>query len=224
MIASYDAAIKEFFSLKLKGKPVPIVGPVNPMRAFAMMSQLVTKEGQINPQVNNTDRFVPLPFISIYRLPPVQSLDRFRRADLRHMQYDDDGNSILQSRMPFPYDIEYQLDIWCEYEDDLVTLTESLLRKYKGPMTYISIDHGPPHGEYNIATFFENGMDTSELESDAEDRILRYTLTIKVEGFLSFPARKVKTVRKEQIYVSVAENPNTQPTVYEEVLINEYKE
>jgi hypothetical protein len=194
------------------------------MRAFAMMSQLVTKEGQINPQVNNTDRFVPLPFISIYRLPPVQSLDRFRRADLRHMQYDDDGNSILQSRMPFPYDIEYQLDIWCEYEDDLVTLTESLLRKYKGPMTYISIDHGPPHGEYNIATFFENGMDTSELESDAEDRILRYTLTIKVEGFLSFPARKVKTVRKEQIYVSVAENPNTQPTVYEEVLINEYKE
>ena len=224
MIASYDKAIKEFFSLKLKGKPVPVVGPVNPMRAFAMMNQLMTKVGQIDPSVSNTDRFVPLPFMSFYRLPPVQNLERFRRSDLRKMQYDDDGNSVLQSRMPFPYDIEYQLDIWCEYEDDLVTLTESLLRKYKGPMTYISIDHGPPHGEYNIATFFQQGMDASELESDAEDRLLRYTLTIKVEGFLSFPAKKVKTVRKEQIYASVTTTLDPQPEDFEETLLNEYKE
>jgi hypothetical protein len=216
MLPAYDKVLKEFFSLKLNGKPVPIVGPVNPLRAFASMRTLMEKQGQ---KITD-DRFVPLPFISIYRMPPSQNLNRFRRADLRKLRYSDDMNIVEQSRMPFPYDIPYQIDIWCRYEDDLVTLIEGCMRKWRGPVTYVDVDHGNPHGKYKVGVFFEGAMDNSELESDDRDRDLRYTINLNVEGFLSFPSRRVKTVRHEKIVAGF----NEEPDAASDVLLAEHKE
>jgi len=223
MLPAYDKAMTEFFQLKLNGDFVPLIGPVNPQRAFAKMQDVLKKSGQVITSAGIDDRNIPLPFMSFYRMAPVQNQSRFRRADLRYLDYTPDGNNILQSRMPHPYDILYQIDIWCEFQDDMNVLIESILRKWKDPLVHINVDHGQPFGDYKIAVFYEGGQDNSVVESMDAERILRYTLTVKVEGFLSFPARKVKTVRKEQIYATVADSYE-ETTIADETLLNEYSE
>ncbi len=214
MFKAYDTAMKEFLQVKLKGKDVPLVGPVPPHRARARMQDLLKED----PRAKKDDKFVPLPFISFTRMKPVYAQERFSRADLRKLDYTKGGNRTLMARRPMPYDLSYQVDIWCEFEDDMTTLTEAYLRRWRGPIRNIEVWHGEPFGNYKIAASITDINDNSQLESDDEDRLLRTMITITLEGFLSFPATEVPTVRRIEGVAQVPHAPNTDPNTYEELL------
>lgn len=200
ILRSYDLAFKDFLTVKLKDKVVPIVGPVTPLRAHARVRDLLKDD----PRVKQDDKFVPLPFISFKSMEPVENLERFRRAPIRKISYAPDGNSCTVGDPPYPYDIPFQIEIWTEYADDAKYLVEAILRKWKNlPIKGIGVDHGPPWGVFNVYANRPEVIDNSDLESDDADREMRYTLTTTLQGFISDPAKDVKTVRKTQVVASL---------------------
>lgn len=216
--------MREFFTVRMSGKQVPLVGPVTPDKAFASMKDLLNKEGGEGQKVTD-ERFVPLPFMSFYRMPHTPNLERFNRADVRKTHYSDDDNVTGVARRPFPYDITYQVDVWCRFEDDFNYIIEALDRKWDGlPMAFVEVDHGDVWGWWSIAVSWDSSTDNSVLESDDGNRMLRYTLTCTAEGFLTFRPKKVKTVRAIQLRVSTAAKPHTKPESFDDSLIYEHKE
>jgi hypothetical protein len=221
VLPQYDEAMRRFVSVKMNGTVVPLVGPVTPDRAFAYMRNLMKESGQIITD----DRFVPLPFMSFYRMQHTPNQSRFSRADVRKTHYSDDDNITGVARRPFPYDIPYQIDVWCRFEDDFNYIIEALDRKWYGlPHAYVDVDHGDVWGVHSIAVTWDGAQDTSDLESDDGDRILRYTLSCTAEGFMTFRPKKVKTVRDIQIRVSTNATPHTKPESFDDSLIFEHKD
>lgn len=214
MYRHYDEAVKEFLKVKLKGSPVPIVGPVNPSRAFARVRDIHKDD----PRVISDDKYTPLPFISFMRMDALFAQERFHRANLRKIKYNENANSVLGARRPMPYDLPYQVDIWAEYEDDLILLTESYLRRWRGPMKFLDVWHGEPYGDYKIGMPTPEVRDLSELESDDQNRMLRMALSFTLQGCLSFPAEEVPTVREILTQVAIANNPNTVADDYVETI------
>lgn len=224
MLPQYDAAMREFLTVKMSGAVVPLVGPVTPDRAFAYMKNLINKDKADGQKITD-DRFVPLPFMSFYRMRHTPNQSRFSRADVRKTHYSDNDDITGVARRPFPYDIPYQVDVWCRFEDDFNYIIEALDRKWDGlPNAFVDIDHGDVWGCWPICVSWDDAQDTSDLESDDKDRMLRYTLTCTAEGFLTFRPKKVKTVRDLQIRLSTAAQPLTKPESFDDSLLFEHKE
>lgn len=221
VLRSYDEAFKDFVKVKLNGKDVPIVGPVGPLRAFARVRDLLKDD----PRVVKDDKFIPLPFISFNTMTPTENMSRFRRGVLRKITYSPDANVCTEGDPPSPYDIPVQIEIWAEFADDARYIVEAFLRKWRNqPMKAIEVDHGPVWGVFNVYAHKPDIIDNSDLESEEADRLMRFTLTTTVEGFISDPTRDIKTVRQERVIASVARDPLTKPDVTVEQLIYTHSE
>lgn len=222
MYRQYDSAVLEFCKIKLNGVEVPAIGPLPPQRAWARMSEILKGK---DPRTNQDPTFIPLPIISIIRLPEQPNMERFRRADVtRKLKYSDDMNSCSVGESPMPYDIPYQVDIWAYNADDFFTIREAFMRKWRNQVKAIPVDHGPPLGIFNVYAKYTNGVDNSDFESEESDRALRFTFTFTVEGFLAFPTREVKTVRKTVFKAVLSNQPLTKPESTDEVTIHEHSE
>lgn len=221
ILRSYDLAFKDFLTIKFKDKVVPVVGPVTPLRAYARVRDLLKDD----PRVEADDKYIPLPYISFRSLEPVENLERFRRAPIRKITYAHDGNSCTVGDAPYPYDIQFQVEVWTEFADDARYIVEAIIRKWKSqPLKAIEVDHGPPWGVFNVYAHRPDIIDNSDVESDDADREMRFTLTTTVEGFISDPAKDVKTVRETRIYANVSNNPLTKPDSTVEELIDVHRE
>ncbi len=86
-----------------------------------------------------------------------------------------------------PVDIQYQIDVWCKYYSDVSYLQTQLAHwfAYGGKINC---------GGLVFPVFLEDLSDTSELESDSEDRILRFIATLRVESWLSAEERTEKHI------------------------------
>jgi hypothetical protein len=208
MFRHYDTAMKEFCTRKMPGgSEVPVVGPVSPLRAFAAMNLLLKDD----PRVKKDPRFIPLPFISFDRLNPILAQERYNTAEFRKLRYSDDMNSTLNATRQMPYDIPYAIEIWAEKEDDAVYLLEGFIRRWRRPLASIKVWHGEPFGDWNIYMAPPMIVDNSIKSPDKGDREIRYTLTVTLEGFMTFPAYKVPTVRGIGINYEASNKPLSDP-------------
>ena len=86
-----------------------------------------------------------------------------------------------------PVDVQYQVDVWCKYYSDVSYLQTQLVHwfSYGGKVNC---------GGLVFPVFLEDLSDASELESDSDDRVLRFVATLSMESWLSAEERMEKHI------------------------------
>jgi hypothetical protein len=206
----------------MQGKEVPIVGPLPPQRAWARVEEFIRGE---DGREREDPTFTPVPILSLIRFPEKFNGERYRGADVtRSLVYSDDLNSTTVGKSPMPYDLPYQLDIFCYHVDDLNFLREAFLRKWRTQVRSIQVDHGPPLNVFKVYAFLEKAQDNSILESEDNERLLRFTYTFTVQGFLAFPAELVKTVRDTRLTGVLTAEDLAKTDPEDEILLHTHSE
>ena len=85
---------------------------------------------------------------------------------------------------PIPIWIDYTIDIWCKTQNIESQIVTTFLGDFDPYITYYPVDFGEPHGKYMAPIRFNGISDLSELEGgDMNDRIIRHSLQVRVEGW-----------------------------------------
>ena len=97
---------------------------------------------------------------------------------------------------PLPYNMPYQIDIWTKTRQDWRYLVASLQGRFSfTDSLYLSVDI-PGYGEQLAFLRLDSIDDTSDLETGEEDRVLRATVSLTLEGWLYRVPVVKKTVLK----------------------------
>jgi hypothetical protein len=199
MIRKYDDAVLDFLKVDVWEKPIPIIF-AGPRREYGNQIELGS-ETSFSSYMSNT---VKLPAMSLQRTDWQLAMNRFTAAKARHLKYSDDLNMIAQAPVPAPYDIGYQLDIWAKYRADANALVEQVLVKFARPYISLEVDLGEAWGIRRVQLRNDGVSDNSELEVDGEqERNLRHTVSLVLEGWLPLPGKWVTTVRDTIVDVNI---------------------
>jgi len=136
-----------------------------------------------------------LPIVSFFRVSVMPNPSRFNAfirpfygVPVRREDLDWDITKFT------PVDVQYQVDVWCKYYSDVSYLQTQLVH-------WFSFGGKINCGGLVFPVFLEDLSDVSKLESDSEDRILRFIATLKIEGWLS-----AEEMRKKHIESIVEES------------------
>ena len=159
-------ALEGLVYLDKDGKSVPVrVIYATPEKAFA------------------NDARKSLPMVSFFRVSVMPNPSRFNAfirpfygVPIRREDLDWDITKFT------PVDVQYQVDVWCKYYSDVSYLQTQLVHwfSYGGKINC---------GGLIFPVFLEDLSDASELESESDDRILRFISTLRVESWLSAEGR-----------------------------------
>lgn len=122
-----------------------------------------------------------------------------------------DGNATVSISMPkpLPYNFSYQSDVWTKNRFEAMKFYRQVAVQFnRGVYTYLSVDHGWPLGRKIVPIFLDGITDNTQLETADGPRILRYTFSFRVEGWLAQPVEEAKLVHKIIVY-------NEEPDVIE---------
>jgi hypothetical protein len=206
--ASYDLAVHNFLKEILAPvEPTILILQSAPMRAFADAAAMLAKgsdnPGLISGEVNRSAN-VPLPLVSVtpgapsprenQRIVPIRDLFR---TDLPGT--DPSIRERWVAKPPVPVWLAYQAEIWTKTRSTLNALITALQLKFV-PMAYgvAEIDDWF-WGSIWMAVHLDSMTDNSELEAGEEDRLLRHTVTLRVEAWAFHPPEKDFTVHKTTI-------------------------
>lgn len=120
-----------------------------------------------------------LPFISFFRISAMPNPERFN-AFIRPWYgvpaRKENGNFEITKFTPV--DLQYQIDVWCKFYSDVSFLQTQLIHwfSYGGKINCSGL---------LFPVFLEDLSDLSQLESDSDDRLLRFSATLRIESWLS---------------------------------------
>jgi hypothetical protein len=129
-----------------------------------------------------------LPIVSFFRVSVIPNPSRFNAfirpfygVPVRREDLDWDITKFT------PVDVQYQVDVWCKYYSDVSYLQTQLAHwfSYGGKINC---------GGLVFPVFLEDLSDASELESDSDDRVLRFVATLRMESWLSAEERMEKHI------------------------------
>ena len=217
---SYDVGIHNF----LKGvltpvEPTLLVLQASPQRAFADAAAMLAKgtdspgllDGDLNRSAN-----VPLPLVSVtpgapmkretQRIVPMKNLFR---TDLPGT--DPSQRERWVAKPPVPVWLNYSVELWTKTRSTMNALVTALQLKFDPYMAWgvVEIDDWF-WGSLWMPIHLDGMTDSSEFESAEEDRLLRHTITFRVEAWAFHPPTKDLTVHK----VTVDEDPSHLEGVY----------
>lgn len=215
-LIAYDKALQAFlcqmefdYGAREDGpdlQPLRVV-KASPERAFADLSRDKGFSDDITDYERQQEQ-VPLPIASFTRTDLTVDMLRFKSVVNRrvaHLRKAKD--EIYQWRFPLPYNFTYQVDFWTRYESTLDAIRVwTSLRFTGGNHLYLPVDFrdvSRHYGIQNVFTQFGGISDTSDLEPGSEQRIMRATMTLDVQGWIFFPVEIAKTVLCGQIDVLV---------------------
>jgi hypothetical protein len=192
--------------IHVKQRPVPVIF-ATPERAFSEMADLLGKSQipdwpeldkamiKLTPeQLRDDPSLVPTPFVSVKRGSPAFRMDRSSTIAWRKVfttqvgtvYFDSKQNYVIRSKHPRPYDLPYQLDIWCRYREDLNSIMSQLMR-WGNPWFAIWADLKVPWGkqlfDVKMGTFTDNS-ELEGLEGGTGQSWKRATLDVTLEGYL----------------------------------------
>lgn len=127
-----------------------------------------------------------LPSLSVGETSTSNSDERRKYSPmLVHEKYwDEDKQRAVRilSLAPRPINISYKLNIWTKYQEDMDQIKEYVFLLFN-PDLEIATQHN-----YNTKAFLEGESDISEIDvPDSKDRILKKTITFKVETYIPSP-------------------------------------
>jgi len=188
---TYDSATARLFNaLKIvddQGVPTARVIPLifaTPERAWARMRRKFQKD------IANTREFkIPLPFISLQQIgdttyDPQRYLYRkilYRKVALETTEY----KEAIAHAHPLPYTFQYSAEMWTKTRlEARVAVAQFAGLWDEGGMLYRDVDHGTPMGVKTVPWFLEGMTDNTNLEPVDQQRSLRWTFSIRLEGWL----------------------------------------
>jgi hypothetical protein len=207
---SYDVGIHNF----LKGvltpvEPTLIILQSSPMRAFAdaaaMLAKGMDNPGLLNGEDLNRSANVPLPLISVtpgapskrenQRTVPMKNLFR---TDLPGT--DPKIRERWVAKPPVPVWLNYQVELWTKTRSTMNALVTALQLKFDPYMAWgvVEIDDWF-WGSLWMPIHLDGMTDNSELEAGEEDRLLRHTVSFRVEAWAFHPPEKDLTVHKTTV-------------------------
>lgn len=187
IIRLYDAALANWFrdpvfGMKVNGQLVPSVEGTSE-RAFSQIIDLLGLE--LTPeQLRSDSSLIPLPFMSYNHLDMQHDMSRHQTNRFRKIKTLRGRTDWIQARYPVPYNILYQVDIWCRYDNDANAILQQMMLRVD-PIFYFDIDFREPFGRQIIGLhYFSGPNNTSELDPAGEQRWVRYTMTYRMEAWM----------------------------------------
>lgn len=227
-IEAYDLAITNYFSEvpANNGEFIPVVF-ARPDRAFASFKS--TLPGL--PEYSNPEdelKNIPLPFISVWRLDPVYDSTRENTVDRKRIRINgemvmtrEDKSKCLQTTNFLPYNITYQIELWCRDIFASNTFTDFIRWKFpRGGTDYLSIDFGEPFGVKRIPTFERSLVNNSDIEPGEEIGLRRLTFDIEVQGYFLGQGKEKSTVWGIQTEIAIRGNGG-QSTIWNRQIFND---
>lgn len=189
---SYDRSTAQIFNaLKIvgsngvpTGQPIPLVF-ATPDRAWSTMRQKFAKNVETDREFR-----VPLPFLSLQQIGDAQYDPRrylYHKIRYRRVAMDtDDFKTCLSHSHPLPFTFQYSAELWVKTRYEArVACAQFAQLWHEGGMLYRKVDHGYPMGVKYVPWFLDSGpTDNTNLEAADQERSLRWTFTVRVEGWL----------------------------------------
>lgn len=145
------------------------------------------------------DKTVVYPASALTRLGWEFDLSRWTRVGYRNLAYSVDGNRIVQSEHPMPFEIQYQLDIATKMRSTMNLLVRSIALKFLNREVWIPVNTGEIFGikRVPVKLAFGGPQELTEYEHDeTKDRVVRMAFTFNVEAWLFPDVTTVPTVKK----------------------------
>lgn len=161
-----------------------------------------------------TDRIV-LPVISYYmtdmKYDEKRAVDpsvRFRYKPLKSNDVSQAQGKILTTHFPVPMNYEYQIDIWCDYREHYHQLLTAFHLDFN-PYSYLTDLYDfedetqrsfyAPYAKMNLVS----SADNSNFIPGSERRVVRGTIRVQVEGWLTPPVHE-ETLVKPVVNIGVS--------------------
>lgn len=131
---------------------------------------------------------LPLPFVTFQRGNiDIRTNEQNQNWPIRNLQFLSGTNQrrTAYSRYPKPLIIEYQIDIWCRYENHANFFQFKILEQFDGRVAYWSVANPITGVKMMMPIRDRNIRTTSDTEID-KDRIIRITMTVHVEAWIFF--------------------------------------
>lgn len=129
---------------------------------------------------------VVLPVISVYRVSNESDPDRRRSSSIivYNKYWNKETNRAVRvaSLAPVPVNIQYRINVWAKYHEDLDQITEQIHRMFNPDMEIYT--------KYNSSTkafLIEEDSNIDINIVDGEDRVLKKVFTISVESYIPSP-------------------------------------
>jgi len=215
----YDRTMYRTFlrHVKRKGKAVPVVF-ATPERAFGQMAKTLAKRWGRQVDVKS----IPLPFISMQRLDANFDVpERWRHARMRKAQALGINGERVAPRYtwpenhcdifawegfewPTPTQLPYQIDVWARNLFDLDLISQQVIRAFNmGDEVWLGVKHEDPFGWRIVPVTLTQMSNNSQLEAqDGEERQLRRTIGIRMDGWVPRLSTTVKAVRRIDIQIA----------------------
>lgn len=205
---TYDAAVARLCNaLRLvdadgvpTDRPIPLIF-ATPERAWARMRKKFAKDISADREFK-----IPLPFLSVQQIGDTTFDPRrylYKKVLYRRVALNTDGyTNCLSHAHPLPYTFQYSIELWTKTRYEArVNCAQWAGLWDEGGMCYRKVDHGYPMGVKYVPMFLEGISDNTNLEPVDQQRSLRWTFTVRVEGWLPPPAIQQKLVHSIDISV-----------------------
>lgn len=146
-----------------------------------------------------TDKTVKLPASALSRQGWEFDITRWSRADYTQIKWTEDGNRVIQSLHPMPFEIAYQLDLWTKYKSTMNQFIHRVAIKFLAREIWLKVDIGEPWGIKSIPLKLALGgpQDLTNMELDEmEDRTFRTVFSFNLDAWLFPDATSVPSIRK----------------------------
>jgi hypothetical protein len=217
--SSYDLAIHNFFrEILTPVEPTILIIQSSPMRAFGDAAAMLAK-GTDSPDLLDRDlnrsANVPLPLVSVtpgaptkrenQRIVPIKNLFR---TDLPGT--DPTIRERWVANPPLPVWLNYTAELWTKTRSTMNALITAFQLKFDPYMAWSVVDIDDYFwGSAWMPIHLDGMTDNSELEGE-EDRLLRHTIQLRVEGWAFYPPEKDFTVHR----TTLDEDPSHLENVY----------
>lgn len=142
---------------------------------------------------------IVLPIVSIYRTTDVLA-DKRRRNESQIIfdtYFDKVKNRAVRvaSIAPAPVDVNYRVNIWTKYQEDMDQLSEQL-RRYFNPDILIQTKHNTQ----TVGFLKEESSNIDVALPDGQDRIIRRSFEIVVESYIPNPKFVITSTGKIETF------------------------
>lgn len=172
------------------------------------------------------DRII-LPVISYYLSGMDYDSKRAIDPCVRHSfkQSKDNPSRALVTTAPKPMNYSFQVDIWTETRETLNQLVTAFQLDFN-PYSYLTdlYNYDDPTQKSNYQPYCKMNLDSYSDQSNfvpgSDRRVVRGTLKITIEGFLSQPPKEVPYVFNSPILVSLSSSTSANNTVTSTPIVN----
>lgn len=181
-------------------------------RRLADGRQPTIKDVSFRLRRQQPERNPPLPLWSYHRQDENLDRTRWNRMTLRKLGFvvrrpdnsiikkgdPDYQTAIYQAPFPLPLSFPYQIEIWTRNQVTANLIRQQLHLRYDEGQVYFRLDFSPVHAVYGcklVRMSIDGIANNSDLEpGEPGDRVVRYTVSTTIHGWLWRPVREIPTV------------------------------